>query len=152
MDFSFWGLKVFVKEQILVSWSCKQSRSWNNAKFYLTFLWLIWSWSSNRIFDRPINGREISSSVFGQTRRTRLYLSEEKHVFVRRKRCICGKNNMYLSEEKELRSKSPRACLPPHDKTWQTGKATILRSIREAPMKKYLSSFVFGRFKCICRL
>ena len=32
------------------------------------------SWNSNRIFDRPANGREISSSVFGLTRRTRLYL------------------------------------------------------------------------------
>ena len=33
---------------------------------------LIRSWSSQRIFNRPINGREISSSVFGLTRRTRL--------------------------------------------------------------------------------
>ena len=32
------------------------------------------SWNSNRIFDRPTNGREISSSVFGLTRRTRLYI------------------------------------------------------------------------------
>ena len=33
---------------------------------------LIRSWSSHRIFNRAINGREISSSVFGVTRRTRL--------------------------------------------------------------------------------
>ena len=32
------------------------------------------SWNSNRIFDRPRNGREISSSMFGLTRRTRLYV------------------------------------------------------------------------------
>ena len=36
------------------------------------------SWNSNRIFNRPSNGREISSSVFGTTRRTRLYISRGK--------------------------------------------------------------------------
>ena len=29
---------------------------------------------SNWILYRPVNGREISSSVFGKTRRTRLYV------------------------------------------------------------------------------
>ena len=41
-------------------------------------LGLILSWSSNRIFDRPINGWEISSSVFGQTRCTRLYFAQKR--------------------------------------------------------------------------
>ena len=40
----------------------------------LRFLVLIRSRSSNRILYRPVNGREISISVFGRTRRTRLYL------------------------------------------------------------------------------
>ena len=45
------------------------------------------SWNSNRIFDRPSNGREISSSVFGLTRRTRLYIfsfsiSDEDHQYL----------------------------------------------------------------------
>ena len=54
-------------------WSCKQSWSWTNAKKFLRFLGLMRSRSSNRILYRPANGREISSSLFGQTRRTRLY-------------------------------------------------------------------------------
>ena len=40
------------------------------------------SWNSNRIFNRPSNGREISSSVFGLTRRTRLYLFSKQNVKV----------------------------------------------------------------------
>ena len=55
-------------------WSCKQSWSWTNAKKFLRFLGLMRSRSSNRILYRPANGREISSSLFGQTRRTRLYI------------------------------------------------------------------------------
>ena len=55
-------------------WSYKQSRSCNHRQKNLRYLGLTVSWSSNRIFDRPINGWEISSSVFGQTRCTRLYL------------------------------------------------------------------------------
>ena len=35
------------------------------------------SWNSNRIFDKPTNGWEISSSVFGTTRRTRLYTQND---------------------------------------------------------------------------
>ena len=53
--------------------SYKQSRSCNHRQKNLTYLGLTVSWSSNRIFDRPINGWEISDSVFGRTRCTRLY-------------------------------------------------------------------------------
>ena len=42
------------------------------ATKFLTFCEVVRSWDSNRIFDRPRNGREISSSIFGLTRRTRL--------------------------------------------------------------------------------
>ena len=53
-------------------WSYKQSRSCNHRQKNLRYLGLTVSWSSNRIFDRPINGWEISDSVFGRTRCTRL--------------------------------------------------------------------------------
>ena len=52
-------------------WSCKQSSGWSYANSFLKFLVLIRSWSSNRILYRPVNGQEMSSSVFCQTRRTR---------------------------------------------------------------------------------
>ena len=59
-------------------WSCKQSWSWSNAKTNLRFLVLIRSRSSNRILYIPVNGQEISISVFGRTRRTRLYKKRKK--------------------------------------------------------------------------
>ena len=51
----------------------KRWKMWYRQK-NLTYLGLTGSWSSNRIFDRSINGWEISDSMFGQTRCTRLYL------------------------------------------------------------------------------
>ena len=53
----------------------KRWKMWYRQK-NLTYLGLTGSWSSNRIFDRPINGWEIRDSVFGQTRCTRLYQQE----------------------------------------------------------------------------
>ena len=55
----------------------KRWKMWYRQK-NLTYLGLTGSWSSNRIFDRPINGWEISDSVFGQTRCTRLYVCVQK--------------------------------------------------------------------------
>ena len=51
----------------------KRWKVWYRQK-NLTYLGLTVSWSSNQIFDRHINGWEISSSVFGMTRCTRLYI------------------------------------------------------------------------------
>ena len=57
----------------------KRWKMWYRQK-NLTYLGLTVSWRSNRIFDRPINGWEISSSVFGQTRCTRLYVRENFRI------------------------------------------------------------------------
>ena len=72
-------------------WSCKQNWSWSNGNYFLRFLVLIRSWSSNRIFDRPINGWEISISVFGRTRCTRQYIFKDcDTIFILHKLHQCG--------------------------------------------------------------
>ena len=68
----------------------KVHRSWSNGSQFLNILCSHTVLQQQSDIFKPINGREISISVFGRTRRTRLYLSASASS-------ICWNHKKYLS-------------------------------------------------------
>ena len=79
---SIWAVleQILLKISFVLPWARPTSGSQNKSKWAETtthpiaFLGPIRSWNTNRNLFSPTNGREISSSVYGRTRPTQLYL------------------------------------------------------------------------------
>ncbi len=63
-------------------WSCKQSERERQNKQPTAFSVLIRFWSTHQNWFSPRNGREISSSLFDQTRLGQLYVNFGLHNFL----------------------------------------------------------------------